>query len=280
MNRLKRNWLKSFVKVLLTLIIIYVLFALLVMFYQRKLIYFPTKLAPADAERIAAQNGFVPWQNAAGGTIGWKMQAKTSSAGTVLIVHGNAGFAADRDYLARPIHDAALVDVFVLEYPGYGARSGSPSEQSFLAAADEAFNLLTNKSRIYVVSESLGAGVAAYLAKTHGDQVSGLLLFMPYNRLVSVAQAQMPVLPVHLLLWDRFDPEDWLKNYHGPVQIVLAERDEVIPTRFGRRLYESYDGPKVLQIIPGARHNEVAEQSTEWWKGVFSFWQKNRTKKE
>lgn len=46
----------------------------------------------------------------------------------------------------------------------------------------------------------------------------------------------MPIFPVRLLLWDRFDPRGWLKNYHGPVKIALAGKDGVIPMKFGRRL--------------------------------------------
>lgn len=271
----KPNWWKPSLRVLLTLAIIYILFALVAMCLQRRMIYFPTRLTPNQAEPAAAENGFLPWRNQAGQIIGWKLPASAPSTGAVLIVHGNAGCALDRGYLAKPVHDAAPVDVFVLEYPGYGARAGSPSEQSLLAAAGEAFALLTNQARIYIVSESLGAGVAAYLAKTHSEQVSGLMLFMPYNKLASVAQAKMPFLPAGLLLWDRFDPEAWLKDYHGPVKIVLAGADEIIPTRFGRRLFDSYAGPKTLQIVPGAHHNDVAAQPPEWWQETFSFWQQN-----
>jgi pimeloyl-ACP methyl ester carboxylesterase len=271
----RSKWQKSIFRVLLTLVIIYILFALVVMFLQRRLIYFPTKI-PADViESVAAEHGFIPWKNPTGRIIGWKIPAGGTATGSVLIVHGNAGCALGRDYLARPIHDAAPVDVFVLEYPGYGAREGSPGGQSLLAAADEAFASLASQSRIYVVSESLGAGVAAHLAKTHEGQVSGLMLFMPYNNLASVAQAKMPFLPVRLLLWDRFDPENWLKSYRGPVMIVLAGADEIIPTKFGRRLFDSCAEPKRLQIVPGARHNEVAGQSAEWWREVFLFWEQN-----
>lgn len=265
----------GFFRVLLLLVTVYLLIVLTALIFQRRLIYFPTKI-PADmAVQAAAVHGFVPWKNPAGQIIGWKFSATASPVASVLIIHGNAGCAIDRGYLAGPIHDAASVDVYVLEYPGYGAREGSPSEQSLLAAAGEAFALLTNQARIYIVSESLGAGVAAYLAKTHPEQVSGLMLFMPYNKLASVAQAKMPFLPAGLLLWDRFDPEAWLKDYHGPVKIVLAGADEIIPTRFGRRLFDSYAGPKTLQIVPGAHHNDVAAQPPEWWKEVFSFWQQN-----
>jgi len=85
----------------------------------------------------------------------------------------------------------------------------------------------------------------------------------------------MPIFPVWLLLWDRFEPEDWLKSYHGPVKIALAERDEVIPMKFGRRLYDTYPGPKSLQIFPKARHNDIAAQPPAWWQETFSFWQQH-----
>lgn len=275
MDSPKANWWKSFVRVLLTLVIGYVLLSLVVMLLQRRMIYVPTRLTSAEESQLAAQNGLVPWRDPGGEIIGWELPAKDTAAGTVLIVHGNAGCAADRGYFADPIQAAEPVNVFVLEYPGYGARTGSPSEKSFLAAAEEAFATLTNDGPIYVVGESLGSGVAAYLAKAHSRQVSGLVLFMPYNKLSAVAQAKMPLFPAGLLLWDRFDPEDWLKSYHGPVKIILAGSDEIIPTKFGRRLYDSYHGPKSLQVIDGARHNAVAEQSPDWWKEVFTFWQQN-----
>jgi pimeloyl-ACP methyl ester carboxylesterase len=275
----KPNWWKPSLRVLLTLAIIYILFALVVMCLQRRLIYFPRTIPPALAEPAAAELGFVPWRNPSDKIIGWKLPATSSPVASVLITHGNAGCAIDRGYLAGPIHDAAPVDVYVLEYPGYGSREGSPDKRSLLAAAEEAFGLLTNGLPKYLVSESIGAGVACYLAKTHSTEIAGLALFMPYHDLASVAQRKMPLLPAYLLLLDRFNPAECLRAYRGPVKIVLAGADEIIPVESGRRLFEGYQGPKNLQIIPGAHHNEVAEQSPEWWQEVFSFWQQNRPAK-
>jgi len=260
---------------LLTIIIGYALVILLVALFQRRLIYVPARLPSAVAESSAGQNGFVPWRNAANEIIGWRMPPIGASTGVVFIVHGNAGFAGDRDYLARPIHNAATVDVFVLEYPGYGARAGSPSKASFVAAAEEAFALLPTGKPRYVVGESLGAGVATHLAKLHAPEVAGMALFVPYHNLAWVAQRTMPLLPAGLLLRDRFTPADDLKSYRGPVKIVVAENDEVIPAEAGRRLYESYTGPKNLLLVRGAGHNEVAEQLPEWWREVFAFWWTN-----
>lgn len=262
-------------RVLVTLAILYLLFVLAVMLCQRRLLYFPTRLMSKVAEQMAVKEGLTAWRNKAGEIIGWKLSANAPATGVALIFHGNAGCALDRDYLAKPLHQAAPVDVFILEYPGYGARDGSPSQQSFLTAGEEAFDLLTNSGPIYLVGESLGTGVAAYLAKNHPAEIAGLMFFVPYNNLVSLAQQKMPFLPVKLIMWDRFNPAAWLKDYRGPVGFVLAEKDEVIPAQFGQMLYDGYLGPKMVQRISGAGHNEVSAQSPEWWRNIFSFWQEH-----
>lgn len=261
-------------RVLQLFLIAYLLVLLVVLIFQRRLIYLPTKI-PADViVSVAAEHGFAPWKNPAGRIIGWKMPANGTATGSVLIVHGNAGCALSRDYIARPIHDAAAVDVYVLEYPGYGARTGSPSKTSLVAAAEEAFQLLPVNSPRYVVSESIGAGVACELAQAHPKEVAGLALLVPYDSLARVAQKQMWFLPAYFLLFDRFNPAESLKNYHGPVKFVIAGADEVIGPAAGRRLFAGYAGPKELQEFPQAGHNDVAAQSPAWWQEVFSFWQK------
>jgi len=256
-------------RVTLTLIVVAVLM------FQRRLIYFPRTIPPTLAEPAAAVLGFVPWRNTSGQIIGWKLPASAPPVASVLITHGNAGCAIDRGYFAGPIHEAAPVDVFVLEYPGYGAREGSPGKSSLLAAGEEALGLLTNGLPQYLVGESIGAGVACHLAGTHPVEVAGVVLFAPYHDLAAVAQRRMPFLPAYFLLADRFQPAKDLTRYHGPVKMVVAGSDEIIPASHGQRLFDGYSGPKKLQVIPGAHHNDIAEQSPDWWKKVFSFWQEN-----
>ena len=263
-------------RVLQLLAIVYLVIVLVVFVFQRRLIYFPTKI-PADViESVAAEHGFAPWKNPAGQLIGWQMPARGMATGSVLIVHGNAGCALSRDYLARPIHDAAKVDVFVLEYPGYGARAGSPGKASFFAAAEAAFQRLPANSPRYVVSESIGAGVACELAKNHPAEVAGLALFVPFDDLAAVAQRHLWFLPAYFLLLDRFHPAEGLKHYHGPVQFVVAGADEVVGAAAGEKLCDGYAGPKKLQLVPGAHHNDVAAQTPDWWREVFAFWQTNK----
>lgn len=170
------------------------------------------------------------------------------------------------------------MDVFVMEYPGYGARRGSPSLKSLLAAGGKGFASLPTNMPIYVVSESIGAGVAAHLAKAHPQEVAGMVMFVPYDNLASVAQSKMPLLLPYFFLRDRYKPAEWMKDYRGPVTMVVAGSDEIIPPKSGQRLFDSYAGPKTLQMIPDARHNDVAEQSPQWWQKVFQFWAQHSAK--
>jgi pimeloyl-ACP methyl ester carboxylesterase len=266
----------SLARVLLLLFICYLLVVLLLLIFQRSLIYFPTKIPAAAVESAAQEHGFVPWKNPAGQIIGWEIPASGTATGSVLIVHGNAGCALDRDYIAQPIHDAAEVDVFVLEYPGYGARAGSPSKGSMLAAAEESFQLLPRAPK-YVVSESIGTGVACELAKNHPSEIAGLALFVPYCNLASVAQKHMWFLPAYFLLRDRFNPAECLQSYRGPVQFIVAGADEILGPDTGKKLFAEYAGPKNLQLIAGAHHNDVSGQSAAWWQTVFDFWQQKKT---
>jgi fermentation-respiration switch protein FrsA (DUF1100 family) len=72
-----------------------------------------------------------------------------------------------------------------------------------------------------------------------------------------VAQHHYPVLPVRWLLKDRYPSAEWLRDYRGPVVVVVAGRDSVVPVQFGRRLHDAYLGPKLLITAADADHNDL-----------------------
>lgn len=245
--------------------------------FQRRMIYFPPVLSPAQADQMAQSARLERWKNPAGESIGLKRASPRQPAeGSVLIAYGNASCAAGCAHYADAIQSVAALDVFILEYPGYAGRAGSPSQGSLFRAADEAFQLLPTNGPVYLVGESLGTGVAAHLAGTHPDRVAGVVLISPYNRLTSVAQYHMPILPVGLLLVDRFPSEDFLRDYHGPVGMVVDGHDRVIPEKFGLRLFNGYAGPKRLWEFPDGEHASIMEPPEQFWREAVEFWQTNR----
>ena len=244
---------------------------------QRRMIYFPPKFTAQRVDEMAQRANLERWTNSSGGFIGLKrLSPKQPAAGQVLIVYGNASYAAGCAHYVDKLQTAAAFDVFILEYPGYADRSGKPSQRSLFQAADEAFQRLSTNKPVFLLGESLGSGVASYLAGTHSNAVDGLILISPFNRLTDVAQYHMPILPVHLLLIDRFPSEDYLRKYHGRVGVVVCGRDTVVPEKFGLRLYNSYAGPKRLWEFPQGEHTQIAEPPAKFWKEVVEFWQTNQ----
>ena len=245
--------------------------------FQRRLMYFPSVFTRKQAEEAAAFAGLERWASADGRPIGWKRPSSIRPVlGQVLIAHGNAGSACHRGHYADVLQKAAALDVFILEYPGYGDRPGVPSERSLGESSLEALQLLATNGPVYLVGESLGTGVAAYLAGRCPEKVSGLALLAPFSQLAEVAQAHLPLLPVRLLLRDRFPAAQHLRGYHGPVAVLLAGRDEVVPERFGRRLYDGYAGPKRLWEFAPLDHESLMFQPPEVWREIVAFWRLDR----
>ena len=230
---------------------------------QRSMIYYPARNDAELLEQDARLKGFKPWTNSAGQTIGYCSLAAPDDArppAAVLITHGNAGYAIHRADYAQVLRDAApdrALSVYILEYPGYGARPGQPSQHEFLDATDEAVTLIPGDMPLILLGESIGTGVASATAAAHPERVAGLLLLTPFDSLANVAQHHYPLLPVRWIMRDQYPSQEWLTNYRGPIAIILAENDTIVPAAFGQKLHDSYAGPKKLIVANQADHNDL-----------------------
>jgi len=245
---------------------------------QRSMIYHPSRGDAALLEDEAAAQGFEPWKNQRGETIGYRSPAAMDDSRpplTIVIFHGNAGHALHRTAFAPLLRSAMpghAVTINILEYPGYGARVGSPSQDSFLNAANEALTQIPTDTPVILLGESIGTGVAAATAASNPGRVGGVLLLTPFDSLAAVAQHHYPLLPVRWILWDKYPSADWLKNYHGPVAMILAENDTIVPAKFGRKLHDSYTGPKKLIVAGNADHNDILHTlPPSSWHDALSF---------
>lgn len=235
-------------------------------FSQDRMLFYPRIDTEKNLDGIAAVQGFAPWKNARGDRIGWESIAGDTTK-PVLICMGNAGLALDRAYF-RPYLKAQGFDskIYLLEYPGYGARNGPPNEKSLTDAAIEALDTLSfvPGRQILVLGESLGSGVACALAAARHDRIAGLILVTPFDSLTSAASSHYPWLPISLLLRTKFDSANNLANYRGPLVIIVGEGDRTIPARLGERLYQNAHNPKKLWLAPGAGHDCSEFLGTRW----------------
>ncbi len=259
-------------------LIVYVALVAIVALGQRRYIYYPQN-APRDAlEAEARKQGFDVWRSPAKDDYqGWFATFETNGA-DVVVFHGNAGFALHRTYFAdclKALPFEGVRAVYLFEYPGYGARPGRPSEKTIIAAADAAVKELFDENperKLVLLGESLGGGVACRLAARYRERVAGVFLATPFSSLADAARVHYPYLPVRWMLRERYDNVEALKEYTGPLFVLAAAHDAVVPARLAQQLYDSYGGPKRLWIEPDADHNSlIYSPAAEWWIEAWRF---------
>lgn len=258
----------------LRLAVVYVILLLVVLGCERRFIYFPMRSEVMD--QLAAEAGWVEWLSPQGERLGWIAAAGEGVSGPpLLMMHGNAGSATWRVNWVRMLRKIGFGEVRVVEYPGYGGRPGSPSEQALIQAGEQALRAWTSElgAPVFLLGESLGSGVAAGVYERAPELVRGIMLAVPYDSVVSVGQGKLPFLPVSWMMKDRFETIPRLRGAKVPVAIVAMSRDEVIPVRHARHLAESLKPEgRVLYIeLDEGAHDELPYYTELWGQQVFEF---------
>ena len=174
------------------------------------------------------------------------------------MLHGNAGQASDRVYATDCFSPED--SVFVLEYPGYGARKGVPSKKAFDLAAKEAYLLLRQtypNVPVCVAGESIGTGPASSLAELERPP-DKVVLLVAFDQLSRVAADHFPSFLVDLLLTEDWNNSKALSNYIGQVEIYGALEDSIISVNHAMALAAAVPTSKLV-IIEGG-HNDWSEQ--------------------
>ena len=116
----------------------------------------------------------------------------------VLFFHANAEDLGQCDGFARVMAQQLRVHVLAVEYPGYGAAPGKPSEATLLEAGERAVQhtlrvLGPNIADVVFMGRSVGTGVATYLAGRY-QRCAGLVLISPFASIRDVVKGQLGVL--------------------------------------------------------------------------------------
>lgn len=236
--------------------------------FQDRLLYFPDKapLSELITDRLHA------WPTPEGFR-GLVVEPAGPVRATVIVFHGNAGHAGHRDFYATALVPLGL-RVILAEYPGYGPRGGEVGEKPFVADAEQTIALAHQLygEPLLLVGESLGAAVVAAASLSQHERAVGLLLITPWDRLENLARFHYSWLPVKWLLQDRYDSLAHLASFERRVLVAVAERDSIVPARFGEALYQALAGSKQLTVMVGAEHNDWPYRvDALWWRDAISF---------
>lgn len=255
------------------LLIYVVFFAAFVMafvyFYQRNLIYFPTK-GPLKKELFDAHDFADVHFNTTDKLIltAWYKKAAEGFP-TIIYFHGNAGHIGHRLPLVRPYIKKGY-GVFLLEYRGYGDNLGKPTEDGLYQDARAAVVYLQQQNiptkDMLFFGESLGTAVATQMA-TEFDSCA-LILQAPFQSLPKVAKHHYPW--IFLKPWDQFDTQAKINDINSPLLILHGQKDSVVPFKQGLALFESAPNPKKMHAFSKAGHNDITHQQS-FYNHIFQF---------
>ena len=217
---------------------------------QRELIYYP-QATKADARQTdfgIARNGVM--------LNGWLVNIGKPKA--VIYFGGNAERIEDmRDEFARWFPDSSS---YLVSYRGYGASEGEPSQEALLSDALAVFDQVQARqpgAPVTVIGRSLGSAVASYVASQR--PVARLALVTPFDSLANVAQSHYPWLPVRWIINDRYPSTEYLAKYAGPLLVIRAGRDEVVPPASTDQLLAALHRPAQVVDLPRADHASVTK---------------------
>lgn len=241
-------------------------FPLLMYLAQDSLIFHPQRLAEARrlalSQHPAVESLFI---DASDGTRLHAWHVK----GDALIIYFGGNAEEVSWMLAEAARRTPGFGWLLVDYRGYGASGGSPSEKALVADALRWRDQMSQQyKKIYVFGRSLGSGVAVQLAAQR--PVAGVILVAPFDSLVEVGKRHYPFLPVNWMLRHRFDSMGLAPMIKAPLLCIVATADEIIPAESSKRLYDAWGGEKRWIGLEGARHNST-DNAANYWTSILAF---------
>jgi hypothetical protein len=192
----------------------------------------------------------------------WVVPARTRARRYALRFYGNADraehWAADE---SRGLPED--VELWGVNYPGYGSSGGKASLRGVAACALGAYDeiaRLVPGAPIFALGTSLGTTAALHIAAER--KLAGLVLHNPpplrelirgrfgwWNLWIvaSIVAARIP---------DGLDSVANARRSRTPAIFVLSQADEIVPHVYHRVVADAYAGDKELILRPGAGHND------------------------
>lgn len=206
---------------------------------------------------------------------GWWIPSAKRGAKVVLYLHGNDGNVSTSVSEVAPLQELGY-SVFLIDYRGYGASEGPfPTEKAVYQDAEAGWSYLVGQgfdpANLYIYGHSLGGAIAIELALRH-PEAAGLVVESSFTSIADMAglEKKYSLLPVRLLLSERFDSIDKVGRLSLPVLYLHGTADEIVPFSMGNELYSASGGRKQFVAIDGGRHDNNAATDGSAFRGAIA----------
>jgi len=260
---------------LITVAMVYAAVLALVYLFQARLVFYPevgreVTVSP-QSYGLAFESVKIP---TADGEIlhGWWVPAD-EARGTVLFFHGNAGNISHRlDYLL--MFNRMRYATLIVDYRGYGASSGAPSEQGTYRDADAAWEYLraarsVRARDVVIAGESLGGAVATWLAAKVSPRA--VVLLSTFTSVTDLGAQIYWFLPVRWLSRLGYDNVKNLARITSPVFVAHSRDDDLVPFVHGGKLFAAANEPKAFLEMRGGHNDGFIFTHAQWSAQLAAF---------
>lgn len=174
----------------------------------------------------------------------------------VLFLHGNAENISTHIGSVYWLPEQG-VDVFLLDYRGFGHSKGSPFIPAVFQDVEASLIWLRQRfpeRRVYILGQSIGAAIATTSMAMFKDEyeISGLILDASLTGYQDIAQEVLGRSPITWIAWPlawllptKWDPLDYIEQISPkPILMFHSQADAVLPYDSGRALFEQAKEPK------------------------------------
>ena len=238
-----------------SIILIYLIIVAYMYLNQRKLLYLPSENNYLDDQiDFNFREVFIDVKKNLK-LKAWLIENDFKNKKTLVFFHGNAGNLSNRTYKLNQLSKLDL-NIIILAWRSFSGNEGEPSEQNLYNDAKKTIDWLNSRGvknkNIILYGESLGTGIAVELGQT--NQFGGIILESPFTSMTNAAKNIYPWLPVKYLLKDKYDSEKKIKNLQIPILIMHGKKDNIVPFKMGKKLYDLANNPKFFYFTENDDH--------------------------
>ena len=197
--------------------------------------------------------------------VGVRFHLINTSAPNVLFFHGNGEIGPEYDDIAA-VYNQRGFNFIIADFRGYGFSNGTPNAENTQLDAhhilDFVLNYLSSKSYkgpLVLMGRSLGSVSVLELSQRYLKDFAGLIIESgfadeePLFKLIGITAEQAGFSKE-----DGFLNGEKIKKYTGPLLVIHAEEDHIVPFSQGQDLHDSCPSKeKTFLPIPNANHNNI-----------------------
>jgi hypothetical protein len=202
---------------------------------------------------------------------GWLIPANNPKY-TLLFLHGNGGNIGHRLEKLNMLSKIGL-NVFIIDYRGYGKSAGRPSEAGLYLDAKAAYDYLVNGRKINpenIILYGESIGTAATIDLAYRVLVKAIILEGAFSSGKDMARRVFALIP-NFFFSDRFNSLKKIPKVKAAKLFLHSRNDEIVPLVLAKKLFDSAPEPKTFVELIGGHNTAYFDSQDKYLSAIASF---------